>query len=275
MPSLRFNFPYKAAGRRAPDRPPVLEAAVRDADGRAGPTHEAPARSARARRALHGRPDLLDGRGRRSRLRTTRRSCCSATRCTRPADPTQLRVDHFPQLRVPSLFVSGTRDAVRHARGTETPDQEAEGPGLVPLDRDRRSRIQAAESRVDCTVAGVLADVAGAGRRIRYAASGVKVTDSSPCESTAGSRSSTSPDSRRSVTSSATTSRYACSRCSVPRCVRWRPTSACASPSGSATAACWCRSIPAQLIGAVTKLELLTHELELPLSMHAGCAGGA
>src|SRR6185295_13860015 len=31
IPSLRFNFPYKAAGRRAPDRPPVLEAAVRDA----------------------------------------------------------------------------------------------------------------------------------------------------------------------------------------------------------------------------------------------------
>lgn len=32
---------------------------------------------------------------------------------------------------------------------------------------------------------------------------------------------------------------------------------------------------PAQLIAAVTKLEALTHELELPLSMHAGCAGGA
>jgi adenylate cyclase len=32
---------------------------------------------------------------------------------------------------------------------------------------------------------------------------------------------------------------------------------------------------PAQLIAAVTKLEALTHELALPLSMHAGCAGGA
>ncbi len=32
---------------------------------------------------------------------------------------------------------------------------------------------------------------------------------------------------------------------------------------------------PAQLIAAVSKLETLTHELELPLSMHAGCAGGA
>jgi adenylate cyclase len=31
----------------------------------------------------------------------------------------------------------------------------------------------------------------------------------------------------------------------------------------------------AQLIAAVCRLETITHELELPLSMHAGCAGGA
>src|SRR3954451_25162305 len=31
VPSLRFNFPYRAAGRKAPDRPPVLDAAVREA----------------------------------------------------------------------------------------------------------------------------------------------------------------------------------------------------------------------------------------------------
>jgi class 3 adenylate cyclase len=32
---------------------------------------------------------------------------------------------------------------------------------------------------------------------------------------------------------------------------------------------------PTQLIAAVCQLEALTHEAELPLSMHAGCAGGA
>lgn len=31
---------------------------------------------------------------------------------------------------------------------------------------------------------------------------------------------------------------------------------------------------PAQLIAAVAQLETLTHEHDLPLSMHAGCAGG-
>src|SRR5260221_8523995 len=31
IPSLRFDFPYRRAGRRAPDRPPVLDAAGREA----------------------------------------------------------------------------------------------------------------------------------------------------------------------------------------------------------------------------------------------------
>src|SRR5437660_1354998 len=31
IPSLRFNFPYRTAGRKAPDRPAVLEASVREA----------------------------------------------------------------------------------------------------------------------------------------------------------------------------------------------------------------------------------------------------
>jgi class 3 adenylate cyclase len=31
---------------------------------------------------------------------------------------------------------------------------------------------------------------------------------------------------------------------------------------------------PAMLVSAVSRLESLTHDLDLPLSMHAGCAGG-
>src|SRR5437763_1833641 len=31
VPSLRFDYPYRSAGRRAPDRPPVLDRATRDA----------------------------------------------------------------------------------------------------------------------------------------------------------------------------------------------------------------------------------------------------
>jgi adenylate cyclase len=32
---------------------------------------------------------------------------------------------------------------------------------------------------------------------------------------------------------------------------------------------------PANLVASVCKLEAMTHDLDLPLSMHAGCAGGA
>jgi len=31
VPSLRFNYPYRSAGRTAPDRPKVLDAATREA----------------------------------------------------------------------------------------------------------------------------------------------------------------------------------------------------------------------------------------------------
>src|SRR6516165_3431251 len=31
IPVLRFNYPYRTRGRKAPDRPPVLEAATREA----------------------------------------------------------------------------------------------------------------------------------------------------------------------------------------------------------------------------------------------------
>src|SRR6266496_1942679 len=31
VPSLRFNYPYKTAGKKAPDRPKVLDAATREA----------------------------------------------------------------------------------------------------------------------------------------------------------------------------------------------------------------------------------------------------
>jgi predicted alpha/beta-hydrolase family hydrolase len=31
IPSLRFNYPYRDAGRKAPDRPAVLDAATREA----------------------------------------------------------------------------------------------------------------------------------------------------------------------------------------------------------------------------------------------------
>ena len=63
IPSLRFNYPYKSAGKKAPDRPAVLDAATRDAAAELARADQARARTARARGPVDGRALLLNGRG--------------------------------------------------------------------------------------------------------------------------------------------------------------------------------------------------------------------
>jgi len=112
IPSLRFNYPYRSAGKKAPDRPKVLDAATREA-------------AAELARRAKLPPDrlVLGGRSMGGRY-------CSmvvgAVDDPTPAlgllllgyplhaagKPEQQRVEHFPRLRVPVLFVSGTRDSL-------------------------------------------------------------------------------------------------------------------------------------------------------------------
>lgn len=106
----RMDFPYRRAGRRAPDRPPVLLAAVGE---------EAAALAERS-----GTPPermFLGGRSMGGRI------CSMAVAGGLPAaglvlvsyplrppgrpDKQQERTRHFAELHVPCLFVSGTRDA--------------------------------------------------------------------------------------------------------------------------------------------------------------------
>lgn len=108
LPVRRMDFPYRKAGRRAPDRAPVLVEAVRaEAAALAAETGVAPERI------------LLGGRSMGGRM------CSMAVAEGLPAaglvlicyplhppgKPDNLRVAHLPALRVPCLFVSGTRDA--------------------------------------------------------------------------------------------------------------------------------------------------------------------
>jgi predicted alpha/beta-hydrolase family hydrolase len=103
----RMNFPYTDAGRRAPDRPPVLLQAVRDGAARLAADHD-----------LKPKDLFLGGRSMGGRM------CSMAVAEGLPAKglvlvsyplhppgkKDQLRTAHFPQLDVPCLFVSGTRD---------------------------------------------------------------------------------------------------------------------------------------------------------------------
>lgn len=101
---VRMDFPYRKAGRRAPDRPPVLVKAVND---------EADALRRRASRLVVG------GRSMGGRM------CSMAAAEGLAADglvlisyplhppgrPDKLRTEHLSALTIPCLFVSGTRDA--------------------------------------------------------------------------------------------------------------------------------------------------------------------
>ena len=128
VPSLRFDFPYRRAGRRGPDRPPVLLAAVRDAAAEL------------ARRAkLPPERLVLGGRSMGGRI-------CSMVVADEaeplpalglallgyplhpPGKPEQLRVEHFPRITVPVLFVSGTRDSFAAPEELEEHVKNVKGP---------------------------------------------------------------------------------------------------------------------------------------------------
>ena len=107
VPCARIDFPYRLAGRRAPDRAPVAVAHVVD---------EAAALVTRA--GIDAGRLVLGGRSYGGRM------CSLAVAEGLPAAglvllsyplhppglPEKLRVEHFPSIAVPVLFVSGTKD---------------------------------------------------------------------------------------------------------------------------------------------------------------------
>jgi uncharacterized protein len=107
LPVVRADFPYRKAGRSAPDRPPVLLQAVVDE-----------ASSLVAAERIRANRLVLGGRSMGGRI------CSMAVADGLPAaglvlicyplhppgKPEQLRVEHLPKLTMPCLFVSGTRD---------------------------------------------------------------------------------------------------------------------------------------------------------------------
>jgi predicted alpha/beta-hydrolase family hydrolase len=107
--TLRYQFPYTESGRRTPDRPPVLEATVRAAVGEAA-------------RRTSGLPLFAGGKSMGGRM-TSRAQAADALRGVRglvfvgfplhPAGaPATTRADHLAGVKVPMLFLQGTRDAL-------------------------------------------------------------------------------------------------------------------------------------------------------------------
>jgi len=120
----RMDFPYRKAGRKAPDRPSVLLQAVLDeVAGLRSPD-----------------PLILGGRSMGGRI------CSLAVAhglgpgvaaaglflvsypLHPPGRPEKLRADHFSALEIPCLFVSGTRDAFATPAELETATEVIPGP---------------------------------------------------------------------------------------------------------------------------------------------------
>jgi predicted alpha/beta-hydrolase family hydrolase len=161
VPSLRFNFPYRAAGRRAPDRAAVLESAVREAvDELARRTKLPPRRLILGGRSMGGRICSMvaaDAEGDEGVLGLV----LLGYPLHPPGRATQLRVEHFARLRVPTLFVSGTRDAFGTPAELRRAAKKLRGPVSFHWVETGDHGFKPLKSS-GLTVDGVLADVAGA-----------------------------------------------------------------------------------------------------------------
>lgn len=97
---VRIDFPYRAAGKRLPDRLPALQDAAR----------AAVARHRRGPLALLGKS--LGGRVASTLADEVNAAalCCFGYPFHPPKDPTQLRTAHLAALRTPTLILQGERD---------------------------------------------------------------------------------------------------------------------------------------------------------------------
>jgi predicted alpha/beta-hydrolase family hydrolase len=121
----RIDFPYRLAGKRAPDRPPVLVATI------------VQAASTLARELGVGEERIaLGGRsmgGRMCSMAVAEGLAAAALVLVSyplhpPGKPERARTEHFPQITVPCLFVSGTRDAFGTPAELETATKMIAGP---------------------------------------------------------------------------------------------------------------------------------------------------
>jgi len=120
LPVARVDFPYRRAGRRAPDRAPVLVQAVREAI--ADVCAQWSCRTTDlviGGRSMGGRVCSLAVAGYDGNHKSAQPVdaplavaglVCVAYPLHPPGEPQKLRIAHLPHLAVPSLFVSGTRD---------------------------------------------------------------------------------------------------------------------------------------------------------------------
>ena len=156
-----FDFPYVIARRKVPDRPSVLEDAWREA-----------IEAARREPALSGLPLFIGGKSMGGRMASHVAASGRGIEGVRgliflgyplhPAGkPAQRRDQHLPDIRLPMLFVQGTRDAFGTAEEIRAllPSLAAPAELFVVEGGDHSFKVPARIAKPDVVLAAVF-DVA-------------------------------------------------------------------------------------------------------------------
>jgi predicted alpha/beta-hydrolase family hydrolase len=156
VPVARADFPYRREGRRAPDRPPKLIACVRDeAAALAEAAGVAPERIVLGGRSMGGRmcsmavAEGLPAAG----------LVLVSYPLHPPGKPEKLRVEHLPDITVPCLFVSGTRDPFGSPDELEAHTTAIAGPVTHVWIEGGRHELKGADERVAEAVASWFGDL--------------------------------------------------------------------------------------------------------------------
>ena len=128
IPSLRFDYPYVTAKRRSPNSASVLDRATRDAAAELARRSGLPAeRLVLGGRSMGGRycSQIVGD----AEVPVPALGLLLLGYPLHPAgQPDRLRVDHFPRLHVPCLFVSGTRDSLGSQAALAKATKKIKGP---------------------------------------------------------------------------------------------------------------------------------------------------
>ena len=142
---MRMDFPYRKAGRRAPDRPPVLVGAIEEAAAHL---------RARAERLVLGGRSMG---GRMCSMAVAEGLVAEALLLISyplhpPGKPDKLRTEHFPNLRLPCLFISGTRDAFGTPEELEAAVSAIPGPVTLEWVEGKDHALRGSDPKVAATV---------------------------------------------------------------------------------------------------------------------------
>lgn len=152
LPTFRIDFPYRRLGRKFPDRSPVLVQCVIDevraiADNLKCSTSDLVIGG----RSMGGRMCTMAIADEVAPLDVLGVICVSYP-LHPPKKPDQLRTEHLPRIRVPSLFISGTRDDFG------SPSEASREIGVIPISptiefiEDGRHELKGLDDRVAALV---------------------------------------------------------------------------------------------------------------------------